>query len=409
MPIAESKEMTGRVRQSRSQRVAEHLRREIVDGRYAPDALLPGRRALAKAYDVALPTIEQAIKELVEEGLLRAENGRGTFVASHTETVTNADHDASSAGRLLLSRSMPAIRKTAATVGIISSSDSVHEDGTSDRNFWNEVIVHNMERLVGAAGGSTCYANLVGWLGDNADAPLAGRRLIDQGCEAILVVLARGGSVYHKGFPELCAMGVPIVYVGGSASRLPLTQVFFDDRDAGQHAMAHLIDQGAGKLAFFSPFTTYWVDLRLEGALEAIDFRNIDRSSMAVCTGKSKVPQVRDAVQERLAYEYAKEALANGLDADGVLAANDLIAYGFARAAEEAGMKMGRDYMIVGVDDDPTSREIGLSSMRPPLEAMAQEAIRMLTDILAGPRSNRSLCLHCDLIARSSTRTYSPE
>jgi len=386
MPLVTIKSKPDHIRQSRSGRVAEHLRKEILAGRYAPETLLPGRRTLADAYNVSLPTVEQAVKALVQEGLLRAENGRGTFVASRTTEPPTSE-----------------MRQVAATIGIISSSKSVHADGSTDDNLWNNTIIHSLERLVATGGGSSCYANLVGWQGDDADAALAARRLIENGCSGIALVLSRGGSIYLRSLPDLCALGLPIVYVGGSASRLPITQVHYDDRDAGMHAAMHLLDQGASSLAYISPFTIFWVEARLQGALEAVDFRNADRSILSVYKGQNEVQETTDATQERYAYDFAKDLIARGFRADGVLAANDSIGYGFVRAADEAGMKMGQDYMIVGFDDDPRSREIGLSSMRPPLESMAEETSRLLSAMLAGRRSNQRVCLHCDLIARNST------
>lgn len=66
---------------SASRRVAEDLRDKIARGIYAPGSILPGRRTLASYYRVAHVTIEQSVKQLMSEGLLRAEHGRGTFVA----------------------------------------------------------------------------------------------------------------------------------------------------------------------------------------------------------------------------------------------------------------------------------------------------------------------------------------
>jgi GntR family transcriptional regulator len=60
----------------------ELLRGEIVAGRWAVDERLPSERELCEAFDLSRTTVREAIDALVNEGLLRREKGRGTFVAA---------------------------------------------------------------------------------------------------------------------------------------------------------------------------------------------------------------------------------------------------------------------------------------------------------------------------------------
>ncbi len=59
----------------------ELLRDEIASGRWGVDQRLPSERELCEAFDLSRTTIREAIDALVNEGLLRREKGRGTFVA----------------------------------------------------------------------------------------------------------------------------------------------------------------------------------------------------------------------------------------------------------------------------------------------------------------------------------------
>jgi GntR family transcriptional regulator len=63
-----------------SRRIAEALRRAILDGELAPGALLPSERELARTYGTARNTARQAIAILAAEGLVDAQHGRGVFV-----------------------------------------------------------------------------------------------------------------------------------------------------------------------------------------------------------------------------------------------------------------------------------------------------------------------------------------
>jgi 2-aminoadipate transaminase len=64
------------------QQLADELRRRVQSGALGPGERLPPVRALATALRVTPETVAGAYKRLVEEGYLRGEVGRGTFVAA---------------------------------------------------------------------------------------------------------------------------------------------------------------------------------------------------------------------------------------------------------------------------------------------------------------------------------------
>lgn len=59
----------------------EIIKSDIESGRLAPGDLIPSERELVEQYEISRPTVRQAINDLVSEGLLRKEKGKGTFVA----------------------------------------------------------------------------------------------------------------------------------------------------------------------------------------------------------------------------------------------------------------------------------------------------------------------------------------
>lgn len=59
----------------------EIIKEQIESGKLKEGELIPSERELAEKYKLSRPTIRQAIKDLVYEGLLYREKGKGTFVA----------------------------------------------------------------------------------------------------------------------------------------------------------------------------------------------------------------------------------------------------------------------------------------------------------------------------------------
>lgn len=60
----------------------EALRRQIEAGAWRPHQAIPPERSLIERYSVSRITVRQALTDLVGEGLLYRERGRGTFVAA---------------------------------------------------------------------------------------------------------------------------------------------------------------------------------------------------------------------------------------------------------------------------------------------------------------------------------------
>lgn len=60
--------------------IADRMRREISEGVLGSDGRMPPELAMAEQFGVNRHTVRTAIAALVQEGVLRAEQGRGTFV-----------------------------------------------------------------------------------------------------------------------------------------------------------------------------------------------------------------------------------------------------------------------------------------------------------------------------------------
>ncbi|TPJ51212.1 phosphonate metabolism transcriptional regulator PhnF [Mesorhizobium sp. B2-6-4] len=116
--------------------IADRILQSIAAGDFAENAALPPEVALAERYGVNRHTVRSAIAALVQDGVLRAEQGRGTFVLSRkrlsypigarTRFSTGLQGQASERHIVLLASSVePASRRVAEALGVARGSDVI--------------------------------------------------------------------------------------------------------------------------------------------------------------------------------------------------------------------------------------------------------------------------------------------
>lgn len=62
-------------------RIKAELKRRIADGAWKPGAALPNRNLLSSEFNTTRVTVDKAIQQLIDEGVLTSQKGSGTFVA----------------------------------------------------------------------------------------------------------------------------------------------------------------------------------------------------------------------------------------------------------------------------------------------------------------------------------------
>ena len=79
---------TSALGQSRYGALATALRQRVLDGEWKPGQMIPSESSLAESYGVALGTIRQALGLLVQDGVLRRQHGKGTFVTRGLDSAS---------------------------------------------------------------------------------------------------------------------------------------------------------------------------------------------------------------------------------------------------------------------------------------------------------------------------------
>ena len=102
---------------------AARFRDEIVSGRWAVGERIPTEAALVAEFGVGRNTVREALQALVHAGLLRREQGRGTFVISRSELTGTLERQLAGGSRRHYLELRLALDSTAASLAAASRSD----------------------------------------------------------------------------------------------------------------------------------------------------------------------------------------------------------------------------------------------------------------------------------------------
>lgn len=386
-------------------RIESDLRDKIRNGQWSAGSLLPSQRDLAQEYRVSPGTVRRAVERLLSDGTLLTEDRRGTFVARRLPPQTQSGEEASTTPVAQWVPPPPRPpRQGLETVGIIGASFT----DWSGLKSQDSVIVRAIEHAFADIGVMTTLYNR--YTGEGVLTPLAD--VIEAALQArddALIIICMNADRLHveEALRPLDLHDVPAVCILAGELHLPIPHIFYDNRMAGFQAAKHLTGKGHRDISVVAPTRASWVTERIDGVRKAIAHANLPPDSLRVLSGDARLwSPNEDPVN--LGYGAVKAALAEGWSiAGGIIGISDDVAKGLIAAAAEQGLQPGVDFAVMGFDDHPYDRTIGLTTMRPPLEDMGREAARLLLDDPHSMRRSFQIRLCAHLIPRASTR-YPP-
>ncbi len=201
-------------------------------------------------------------------------------------------------------------------------------------------------------------------------------------------------------YRKLVARPLPIVLVNGYVPDVEAPFISCDDKQSAESAVAHLAALGHERIGFISgPERFRAVQRKLEGYHGAMrrhvagfDYRNANALVALTLFG----------------VEGGEVAAGQLLDRDvtALVCGSDLMALGAIRAAHRRGLTVPRDLSVVGFDDSPliAFTDPPLTTLRQPVAAMGNAAVRALVDEINGHAAPRSeYVFPSELVVRGST------
>jgi LacI family transcriptional regulator len=202
--------------------------------------------------------------------------------------------------------------------------------------------------------------------------------------------------------------GIPTAIVGREFPSPSIGSVLVDNETGGRLAFEHLHELGHRQIAVVrGPERLQDSGRRWQGIQRAAEAAKVKLDMRLVL----QLPETADPVLGYAGgYGAAKQLIASGRGFTGVLAFDDLTAFGVIRGLHEAGLHVPEDVSVVGFDDIPQailtmpSLTTVSQHMREMGKAVTEHVLESITSKTSGKQPKSFTLLHPPtLIAREST------
>lgn len=203
----------------------------------------------------------------------------------------------------------------------------------------------------------------------------------------------------HLYLSLLTIQGVPAVVCDVQTDRFD--NVTVNNELGGFLAAQHLQDRPAETYVvnveerFHTPFASGVFQQRVQGFRAAQQAAGLHFPEDHLYTCGFTLDSARAAAREVLEMRQGKV---------NIFTTCDLFAYGLVEEVKLAGLTLGDEVRVIGFDDEVTAQEIGLTTIRQPIEEMGRAVAQMLMDRIANPELPvRSLQFTPELQVRRTT------
>jgi DNA-binding LacI/PurR family transcriptional regulator len=214
--------------------------------------------------------------------------------------------------------------------------------------------------------------------------------------------IVTSAAVTDQGLEALVATGLPVVLIGNFPYLSEAVSVGIDDVAASRDITNHLlVEHGRTHLVHVTGPLDHQTGIdRRVGFLAAVSEHGVAEDAIVV----------EGDFSEDAGHAAIESLIADRVKFDGVVFANDDMAFGGLTALKQHGVRVPDDVSIVGFDDFGLSRLTtpGITTVHVPAEEMAHNATERLFDIIAGTANGPAQQqLAVTIVERDSCGTHS--
>jgi DNA-binding LacI/PurR family transcriptional regulator len=226
-----------------------------------------------------------------------------------------------------------------------------------------------------------------------------------QGADGVLIV-PEPNEEYRDAVAKAVANGSKMVLLDRSLPGVEASTVCPDHFSGAYEAVSHLIDEHSLPVYYLGRTETpssckLWVE-GWKVAMRDSNFFDLDKYCFDMSPFESgEMGQIPDAN-----FEAAKTLLSQAKEDKVCVFGNNYVARGIYRAAEELGLKIGKDIFVVGAGDapDPETFDVALTCISQKTEGVGYEGARVLHELMKGDsESDVHILLPTELTIRQSS------
>ncbi len=279
-------------------------------GQMEPGARLPSRLALCKILETTRTTLDRAIKELEEEGVLTSRFGSGTYVIG------------------LINGKVPSVENWGVIVPNIT--DATYPE-----------LIHGIESYASASGANVilcCTEN------DPNKQDCYIRRILASGVSGFIIVPVVSGEVRasYQLYETLQESNIPFVFCNRGVEGVKAPIVKSNDFYGGYIAARHLIGRGYQNIAFLAEVSYRSSIDRCQGYISALLEHGSEINRRLIVLPHKEEKSIFDRMCALLRREKAMDA---------VFCFNDAIAMEVYRAVRYCGLRISDDIGVIGYDN----------------------------------------------------------
>lgn len=347
------------------QKLKDYIVGIITDHELKSGEKLYSENELAVKFDISRHTVRQAIGELVSEGWLYREQGKGTFVRKSTDEKPNK----------------------VKTIGVITT-------------YLNDYIFPSIIRGIESVLSSEGYGIMLGCTYNMHDKErICLENLRNQDIVGLIVeptksVLPNPNLDIYK---ELKESGVPVLFIHGYYKDFDSQYIVEDDRTAGYLATKHLIEQGHTKIGGVFKMDDVQGLNRFSGFQQAHIAANLKFSDSRINWFNTNEMDVK--LEELGIKNILSECTA-------IVCYNDQVTIKVLNLIRENGLNVPNDISLVGFDDSQLADafDVKLTTVAHPKELLGINAANAIIDLIEGKREYYEEMMLPELIVRGSTK-----
>ncbi len=217
------------------------------------------------------------------------------------------------------------------------------------------------------------------------------------------------GGFFSQSEDKLKQLTVPFVLSTGGVSEKIDKQCYsfvtVDDARESYKMVDYLCKLGHKRIATISapPMEESIGKLRLEGYMNALKDNGLNCEQELIRYLKD---DYLETFSMQYGYEVTKELITSEVDCTAIFAISDSTAVGACKAIFESGKRIPEDYSVAGFDGMEITfyYHPSITTIRQPVEEMAEETIRILFELIEGNLNRESKTFSAELVIGQSTR-----